>query len=240
MNSRYELSSIPLHPEPYYPSQSDGNTTSLGDADASTDSSLPQNKPYIIWIVLASSVASLIILLWCDRKSKERARAASDAAVVSTSSEVDEKEKQILENPELRRTIYSQVFEVLCNQTELSQENLKPMDAIDIESGKCTIRQTESQDPATKSCCNKDDGVVLAFQKDPKQEDGRCCTSAVCAICLESYQEGETIVWSQDPECCHVYHKDCFVDYLSQRKNPSLEDNPCPTCRRNFCKMTVV
>ena len=31
-----------------------------------------------------------------------------------------------------------------------------------------------------------------------------------CALCLDEYQEGDTVLWS-DSECSHVFHKECLV-----------------------------
>eukprot|EP00934_Nitzschia_sp_Nitz4_P007670 Nitzschia sp. Nitz4//scaffold37_size175936//10905//11743//NITZ4_002023-RA/size175936-processed-gene-0.169-mRNA-1//1//CDS//3329549719//7660//frame0 len=53
-----------------------------------------------------------------------------------------------------------------------------------------------------------------------------------CVICMDSYKDGEEVVWSKDPDCRHVFHRDCFVEYLVCHKG---KDRPCPTCRRDFC-----
>merc|ERR1712070_406000 len=89
-----------------------------------------------------------------------------------------------------------------------------------------------------------------------------------CVICFEQYKVGDRIVWSENDnnsekqqQCRHVYHKDCMVRYLArnalQRRKRWLQqslrnnnddsndddvataiDNPCPTCRRNYCTFT--
>ena len=75
-----------------------------------------------------------------------------------------------------------------------------------------------------------------------------------CAICYEEFAEGEIVVRSENPSCRHVYHKKCMVHYLAsnaEKKKPSsrlgatttatvrqlldLTENPCPSCRRNYC-----
>jgi len=59
-----------------------------------------------------------------------------------------------------------------------------------------------------------------------------------CTICLEPYIVGESIVWSLNDECHHVYHKDCIIDYFAYKMNkghPCL----CPTCRRKYCSVEV-
>ena len=59
-----------------------------------------------------------------------------------------------------------------------------------------------------------------------------------CVICFEDIEAGETVVWSEDKACLHVYHKECMVAYLAHKKRSikeiELDENPCPTCRRKF------
>jgi len=52
----------------------------------------------------------------------------------------------------------------------------------------------------------------------------------VCAICLESYQSGEVVVWSCS--CKHVFHQDCIAQYLSKKMIGG--ETPCPSCRQTF------
>ena len=79
-----------------------------------------------------------------------------------------------------------------------------------------------------------------------------------CAICLESYQPDETIIWSTNNECCHAFHIQCITEYLvhvntSMVSAPEENDeenggpnsnnksknstSPCPCCRQPFCKV---
>ena len=51
----------------------------------------------------------------------------------------------------------------------------------------------------------------------------------LCAICLDHYSLGDTLVWSANAECSHVYHRDCLITYLAHSQGDS---HPCPTCRR--------
>ena len=79
--------------------------------------------------------------------------------------------------------------------------------------------------------------------------------NGICIICLEEFVTNDVIVWSADPSCSHIYHKQCMVQYLSSNaKNTSKQTrlssnliripvldvitNPCPTCRRpKFCSI---
>lgn len=55
-----------------------------------------------------------------------------------------------------------------------------------------------------------------------------------CAICLESYSTGESITWSLNERCQHIYHTTCIINCFACEMNkgcPCL----CPTCRQIFC-----
>jgi len=50
-----------------------------------------------------------------------------------------------------------------------------------------------------------------------------------CAVCLCSYDVGDTVVWSSNKNCQHAFHEECIVPWLT--KNQSGE---CPCCRCPF------
>jgi hypothetical protein len=50
-----------------------------------------------------------------------------------------------------------------------------------------------------------------------------------CAICLSTYDKGDTVVWSSYLECPHVYHLNCIQTWIQKTYTTS-----CPCCRRNF------
>lgn len=56
----------------------------------------------------------------------------------------------------------------------------------------------------------------------------------LCAICLEPYNSGETIVWSNNTRCSHAFHQECLLGYLLHLKNSSADEPPCPCCRQIF------
>lgn len=74
------------------------------------------------------------------------------------------------------------------------------------------------------------DTRVLSNDENPKVPNS-------CAICMDSYHEGQTVVWSYNSECHHVFHRHCFVDYLL---NHHGDETPCPICRRDFCRPGAV
>jgi hypothetical protein len=68
-----------------------------------------------------------------------------------------------------------------------------------------------------------------------KNEENTKLVPITCAICLASYQTGETVVWSSNSACCHVFHEDCISKYLETIKGAGY---PCPCCRQRFCDMS--
>eukprot|EP00586_Coscinodiscus_wailesii_P012329 CAMPEP_0172506604 /NCGR_PEP_ID=MMETSP1066-20121228/196517_1 /TAXON_ID=671091 /ORGANISM="Coscinodiscus wailesii, Strain CCMP2513" /LENGTH=265 /DNA_ID=CAMNT_0013283695 /DNA_START=280 /DNA_END=1077 /DNA_ORIENTATION=+ len=55
---------------------------------------------------------------------------------------------------------------------------------------------------------------------------------ANCAVCLDDYEVGDTVVRSTNSDCYHVYHNDCILTWLSKGKKR------CPCCRQSFVKKT--
>ncbi|KAG7342664.1 ring finger domain containing protein [Nitzschia inconspicua] len=229
MTSRYELPDITVRQPP---TSDEDSTVSVSDGLMSPI----MKKRCITWIIIVPVVLSFVLFVWHYQR-KRRIEASTEEPLATTSVEDSTKNRQILSNPEILRSIYHQVFEVLGNQTELDKHNLRTVDAVDLEGRQCHVL---SQDQDVSRGKTADDTTVLVFHMDREKKDERCCTGTICTVCLESYRTGDVIVWSDDPECCHVYHKECLVDYLSKRKNPSTKENPCPICRRNFCPGNVV
>jgi len=50
-----------------------------------------------------------------------------------------------------------------------------------------------------------------------------------CIICQLIFREGDTISYSNNPDCKHMYHKHCIVNWLARK-------DTCPTCRQPFVK----
>jgi len=62
-----------------------------------------------------------------------------------------------------------------------------------------------------------------------QQHRGSKPIDATCALCIDEYEVGDTIVWSHDTtKCSHVYHKDCLLEWLTKGKKH------CPVCRSWF------
>jgi Ring finger domain len=55
-----------------------------------------------------------------------------------------------------------------------------------------------------------------------------------CAVCLHQYQVGDSVVWSPNDKCRHVFHQHCLVRWLLHQATGS--DFPCPVCRQPYCR----
>lgn len=64
-----------------------------------------------------------------------------------------------------------------------------------------------------------------------KLGDGRT-VSNYCAICLSSYNVGDKVVWSSNPNCPHAFHCECIVDWWINMR--PQEKQPCAICRAEF------
>ncbi len=58
-------------------------------------------------------------------------------------------------------------------------------------------------------------------------DDGKLHRFMTCAICLSDYVEGDTVCWSKNSSCRHVFHQHCLLPWL-------VSHDTCPSCRWNF------
>jgi Ring finger domain len=59
--------------------------------------------------------------------------------------------------------------------------------------------------------------------------------SALCTICLGTFQVGSEIVWSSNSSCQHVFHEACIEKWLMiQQQRYYAHPLSCPYCRRDF------
>ena len=105
----------------------------------------------------------------------------------------------------------------------------------------------ECQKPETdKGNDNKTEEQTVQYVETAKRD-----VSVHCAICLTEYEVSERISWSSNPECTHVFHEHCIVNWLihlgrikskmqkyhqntltdAQLLNYTLD---CPCCRQEF------
>jgi hypothetical protein len=68
----------------------------------------------------------------------------------------------------------------------------------------------------------------------PRHDGALSSVANFCAICLDSYDEGETIVWSNNADCHHAFHEGCLMDYYVSQLTKGESNPGCPCCRQTF------
>ena len=63
--------------------------------------------------------------------------------------------------------------------------------------------------------------------RDGTDIDGTSISPLICPICINEYDDGDEICWSQNPDCNHFFHCECISEWL-------LRHDECPCCRSNF------
>ena len=57
-------------------------------------------------------------------------------------------------------------------------------------------------------------------------------TRSNCAICLDSYNDGDLVCSSNNTGCGHVFHCVCMLDWLQKHEE-------CPCCRRSYLHQDI-
>jgi hypothetical protein len=110
------------------------------------------------------------------------------------------------------------------------------------------VRKKDSQEPdnnATNDASIMNDGQTT-------QDTDKRYVPVNCAICLMEYDVAERVCWASNPDCTHVFHEDCIVNwlvYLGRTKSKLLRHQDqntltdaqllnyklqCPCCRQEF------
>jgi len=157
-------------------------------------------------------------------------------------------------------------------QTDI-EEGLQCDDNKHFKSELSTDESTESETDVEQrnKCINdKDEHIISTKEEDKPTEEGRYshvlipphtgyCDNDIkasrkapmfCAVCLSEYEKDDTISWSMNEHCTHVFHTDCLIEWFvaNGRKQSSMQrfpDNPskekllnyqldCPCCRQSF------
>jgi hypothetical protein len=118
--------------------------------------------------------------------------------------------------------------------------NASDLDAI--EAG--LVEAKDNEEDEAESLAHEDDGeqnnhlaVMNDCEIDAEAESGYLSLSEqqrtvpnCCAVCLCSYEEGESLVWSSNKLCQHAFHEECIIDWLVKMQ----DGTPCPCCRQPF------
>lgn len=80
--------------------------------------------------------------------------------------------------------------------------------------------------------CDKDEDETAELYLKLKSS-GRC-VDGNCAFCMEDYEEGCQVIYSDNLHCSHAFHKDCLMQWLSKGKKR------CPVCRHWFVPGTKI
>jgi hypothetical protein len=84
-----------------------------------------------------------------------------------------------------------------------------------------------SEDNTSTQNNNQDEDVISCLSHHCHEQE-----ESTCVICLEAFHVGEHVSWSHvSVKCSHVFHKDCILLWLVDRKN-----DDCPSCRSIIVK----
>ena len=110
------------------------------------------------------------------------------------------------------------------NNQEITDEHLQKEDNISIieDVDRITNQSCTSSNEQTEGCR---DQATLPSPCPIEQ----IANNSTCAICLCTYGAGQSIVWSSNRMCIHVFHHDCMKQWIEKRA-----DGDCPCCRRQF------
>lgn len=98
-------------------------------------------------------------------------------------------------------------------------------------------RMDDVDDPAPSFCT---DSTPPAKDSSAEQVVPTACVDncvrddeleTTCGICLLTYETGDVVVWSKNPQCQHYFHEECAIDCL--KRKPA-----CPFCRRDYLNKT--
>ena len=133
----------------------------------------------------------------------------------------------------------------------------------DKTSGLIVENDEEDEEQQGRICQLPLAGTSRDSQSNKPTKDTRQVTNC-CAICLGSFSTGGTLCWSSNPQCQHIYHQECILDwleasgkkYMKQKRKEMVQNSDqveldpywkmdpaervisfpmnCPCCRQSF------
>lgn len=199
------------------------------DDDASNVDGTVGGVPIVMWVVFGFLVASIPIaalIFWLSRTQERHKRRQRMSMASSSRSREAEKGKQGLQ-PYVavllvrykHLTHFRPYLLVTVSEEEASKQ-------LYFESARKSLTCTPYNDTMSNLCCESSTTSASSNDEDePQQTQDK--TSCACAICNKDYQVGQPVYESNNPECGHVFHKNCMDSWLEIQNN-------CPTCNRPF------
>ena len=83
----------------------------------------------------------------------------------------------------------------------------------------CVLHTNEKKD--------RTNSITTSMRSDTDLNEEEETSKDNCAICLETFKDGDEISSSQNQNCRHVFHRECIYGWL-------LKNEECPCCRRDY------
>jgi hypothetical protein len=206
-----------LNPALFSPTTNSNNSVrgeSVGPQRATT------NTAMTILFLLGCLCIAVLWAIVAARNYRPPRIANEEGDVVDHNTSLEDLEKQML-----------QQFADKGNHVVLKTENFH---AGDTESD--SAESSDENDMAEIDLETGDSDGHIVIQKT--SEDGKSTKDArapnLCTICLESYQAGDTVTWSTNEHCSHMYHQVCLAKFFAHGKKKGHKQCICPTCRQEY------
>lgn len=92
--------------------------------------------------------------------------------------------------------------------------------------------KTDNSDQFNENKCTDDDvapATLIGSDTDCDSIDVEAAQRPQCAICLETFKDGDEISSSHNNDCNHGFHRECIFEWL-------LKHDDCPFCRRMYLR----
>lgn len=153
---------------------------------------------------------------WAEARSTGHLSDVQYTTEITMRREREEEKK--LDSPEVRRAKLIESFQKNDVTMKIEEKHISSSEIADSE----LIDDIEMDQTSI---------LILPISEKSTRYSPNCC-----AICLCSYEIGETIVWSSNNSCHHVFHYECILQWLVKMR----KGTPCPCCRQEFTDIPPV